>query len=25
MELLRKTPVLGTVLNRATDAMPTYG
>jgi hypothetical protein len=25
MELLRKTPVIGTVLNRATDAMPTYG
>jgi Mrp family chromosome partitioning ATPase len=25
MELLRKTPVIGTVLNRATDAMQTYG
>jgi protein-tyrosine kinase len=25
MELLRNTPVIGTVLNRATDAMQTYG
>jgi Mrp family chromosome partitioning ATPase len=25
MELLRKTPIVGTVLNRATDVAPTYG
>jgi len=25
MELLRKTPILGTVLNKATDVAPTYG
>jgi hypothetical protein len=25
MELLRKTPILGTVLNRASDVSPGYG
>jgi Mrp family chromosome partitioning ATPase len=25
MELLRKTPIIGTVLNRASDVMPAYG